>query len=112
MGPCDDLPAKPGLLHWGRMIRRREPVTPLCRASVNSAIKEHGITYRAKAATFGGNASCVRALIAWKISTSVSVAATGMSSSMDIHSLYFFCNYRRSRLCPLNRRPSRRGHEK
>ncbi|GBL72951.1 hypothetical protein AVEN_128133-1 [Araneus ventricosus] len=63
MGPCDDLPAKPELLHWGTMRRaRREPVTQVCRASVNSAIKEHGITCRATAATLGGNASCVRAL--------------------------------------------------
>ncbi|GBO03006.1 hypothetical protein AVEN_212522-1 [Araneus ventricosus] len=63
MGPCDDLPAKPELLHWGTMRRaQREPVTQVCRASVNSAIKEHGITCRATAATFGGNASCVRAL--------------------------------------------------
>ncbi|GBN58831.1 hypothetical protein AVEN_122492-1 [Araneus ventricosus] len=63
MGPCDDLPAKPELLHWGRMRRtRREPVTQVSRASVNSAIKEHGITCRVTAATFGGNASCVLAL--------------------------------------------------
>ncbi|GBN94877.1 hypothetical protein AVEN_8302-1 [Araneus ventricosus] len=63
MGPCDDLPAKPELLHWGTMRRaQREPVTQVCRVSVNSAIKEHGITCRSTAATFGGNASCVRAL--------------------------------------------------
>ncbi|GBM09457.1 hypothetical protein AVEN_56985-1, partial [Araneus ventricosus] len=63
MVPCDDLLAKPELLHWGRMIRaRREPVAQLCRANVNSDIKEHGITCRVTAATFGGNASCVRAL--------------------------------------------------
>ncbi|GBN58082.1 hypothetical protein AVEN_258009-1 [Araneus ventricosus] len=63
MGPCDDLPAKPELLHWGRMRRaRRALVKQVCRASVNSSIKEHGITCRVTAATFGGNASCVRAL--------------------------------------------------
>ncbi|GBN15416.1 hypothetical protein AVEN_172425-1 [Araneus ventricosus] len=63
MGPRDDLPAKPELLHWGRMRRaRRELVPQLCSASVNSAIKVHGIKCRVTAATFGGNVSCVRAL--------------------------------------------------
>ncbi|GBM04661.1 hypothetical protein AVEN_75612-1 [Araneus ventricosus] len=69
MGACDDLPAKPELFHWGRMIRaRRELVTQLCRASVNSAIKEHGITCRVTAATFGENAPCVSSMISFRLS--------------------------------------------
>ncbi|GBN17599.1 hypothetical protein AVEN_200943-1 [Araneus ventricosus] len=72
MGACDDLPAKPELFHWGRMIRaRRELVTQLCRASVNSAIKEHGITCLVTTATFGVNAPCVRAFISYARFTAV-----------------------------------------
>ncbi|GBN46603.1 hypothetical protein AVEN_85573-1 [Araneus ventricosus] len=63
MEPYNNLPAKPELFHWGRMIRmQRELVTQLCRASVNSTIKEHRITCRLTAAAFGVNAPCVRAL--------------------------------------------------
>ncbi|GBM93844.1 hypothetical protein AVEN_193929-1 [Araneus ventricosus] len=69
MGPCDDLPAKPELFHWGRTIHAwREPVTQLCRDNVNSAIKEHGITCRVTSAAFGVNAPCACALncVVWK----------------------------------------------
>ncbi|GBN34737.1 hypothetical protein AVEN_248099-1 [Araneus ventricosus] len=61
MGPCDDLPAKPELLHWGTMRRaRRDLVTRLCRASVNSAIKEHGVMCRLTATAFDENDPVVR----------------------------------------------------
>ncbi|GBM46120.1 hypothetical protein AVEN_61025-1 [Araneus ventricosus] len=61
MGPCDDLPAKPELLHWGMMRRaRRDLVTRLCRASMNSAIKEHGIKCRLTATAFDENDPSVR----------------------------------------------------
>ncbi|GBM85764.1 hypothetical protein AVEN_74404-1 [Araneus ventricosus] len=64
MGPCDDLPAKPELLHWGTMRRaRRDLVTRLCRASVNSAIKEHGVMCRLTATAFDENDPSVRTLI-------------------------------------------------
>ncbi|GBO32321.1 hypothetical protein AVEN_17286-1, partial [Araneus ventricosus] len=63
MGPCDDLPAKPELLHWERVIRaRRDLVTQLCRASVNSAIKEHGVMCRLTATAFAENDPSVRTL--------------------------------------------------
>ncbi|GBN51649.1 hypothetical protein AVEN_199168-1 [Araneus ventricosus] len=63
MGSCDDLPAKPELLHWERVIRaRRDLVTQLCRASVNSAIKEHGVMCRLTATAFAENDPCVRTL--------------------------------------------------
>ncbi|GBM36861.1 hypothetical protein AVEN_82848-1 [Araneus ventricosus] len=63
MGPCDDLPAKPELLHWGTMRRvRRDLVTRLCRASVNSAIKEHGVMCRLTATAFDENDPSVRTL--------------------------------------------------
>ncbi|GBN45083.1 hypothetical protein AVEN_98136-1 [Araneus ventricosus] len=63
MGPCDDLPAKPELFHWGKLIRaRRELVPQLCRASVNSAIKEHGVMCRLTATAFAENETSVRAL--------------------------------------------------
>ncbi|GBM40240.1 hypothetical protein AVEN_183556-1 [Araneus ventricosus] len=60
MGPCDDLPAKPELLHWGTM--RRDLVTRLCRASVNSAFKEHGVMCRLTATAFDENDPSVRTL--------------------------------------------------
>ncbi|GBM68817.1 hypothetical protein AVEN_264414-1 [Araneus ventricosus] len=64
MGPCDDLPAKPELLHWERVIRaRRDLVTQFCRASVNSAIKEHGVMCRLTATAFAENDPSVRTLI-------------------------------------------------
>ncbi|GBN06282.1 hypothetical protein AVEN_144183-1 [Araneus ventricosus] len=64
MGPCDDLPAKPELLHWGTMRRaRRDLVTRLCRASVNTAIKEHGVMCRLTATAFDENDPSVRTLI-------------------------------------------------
>ncbi|GBL97851.1 hypothetical protein AVEN_231996-1 [Araneus ventricosus] len=63
MGPCDDLPAKPELFHWGRMIRaRRELVTQLCRGSVNSAIKKQGVMCRLTATAFAENEASVRGL--------------------------------------------------
>ncbi|GBN72938.1 hypothetical protein AVEN_202902-1 [Araneus ventricosus] len=63
MGPCDDLPAKPELRHWGTMRRaRRDLVTRLCRASVNSAIKEHGVMCRLTATAFDENDPFVRTL--------------------------------------------------
>ncbi|GBM54167.1 hypothetical protein AVEN_64516-1 [Araneus ventricosus] len=63
MGPCNDLPAIPELFHWGRIIReRREQVTQLFRASVNSAIKEHGVMCRLTATAFAENEASVRAL--------------------------------------------------
>ncbi|GBN13716.1 hypothetical protein AVEN_126559-1 [Araneus ventricosus] len=65
MGPCDDLPAKPDLFHWGRTIRaRRELVPQLCRSSVNSAIKEYGVMCRLTATAFAENEASVRALTA------------------------------------------------
>ncbi|GBM68633.1 hypothetical protein AVEN_124563-1 [Araneus ventricosus] len=65
MGPCDDLSAKPELLHWGTMRRaRRDLVTRLCRASVNSAIKEHGVMCRLTATAFDENDPSVRTLTA------------------------------------------------
>ncbi|GBM85117.1 hypothetical protein AVEN_62872-1 [Araneus ventricosus] len=64
MGPCDDLPAKPELLHWGTMRRaRRDLVTRLCCASVNSAIKEHGVMCRLTATAFDENDPSVRTLM-------------------------------------------------
>ncbi|GBN87013.1 hypothetical protein AVEN_267251-1 [Araneus ventricosus] len=61
MGPCDDLPVKPELLHWERVIcARRHLVTQLCRASVNSAIKEHGVMRRLTATAFAENDPSVR----------------------------------------------------
>ncbi|GBM02184.1 hypothetical protein AVEN_190603-1 [Araneus ventricosus] len=61
MGACDDLPAKPELLHWGTMRRaRRDLVTRLCRASVNSVIKEHGVMCRLTATAFDENVGANR----------------------------------------------------
>ncbi|GBO10897.1 hypothetical protein AVEN_119489-1 [Araneus ventricosus] len=63
MGPCDDLPAKPELLHWGTMRQaRRDLVIRLCRASVNSAIKEHGVMCRLTATAFDENDPSVHTL--------------------------------------------------
>ncbi|GBM37656.1 hypothetical protein AVEN_275661-1, partial [Araneus ventricosus] len=63
VGPCDDLPAKQELLHWGTMRRaRRDLVTRLCRASVNSAIKEHEVMCRLTATAFDENDPSVRTL--------------------------------------------------
>ncbi|GBN71423.1 hypothetical protein AVEN_201263-1 [Araneus ventricosus] len=63
MGPCDDLPAKPELLHWGTMKRAlRDLVTRLRRASVNSAIKEHGVMCRLTATAFDENDPSVRTM--------------------------------------------------
>ncbi|GBM85940.1 hypothetical protein AVEN_152001-1, partial [Araneus ventricosus] len=63
MGPCDDLPAKPELLHWGTMRRARRDLVPrLSRASVNSAIKEHGVMCRLTATAFDENDPSVRTL--------------------------------------------------
>ncbi|GBM50534.1 hypothetical protein AVEN_160752-1 [Araneus ventricosus] len=60
MGACDDLPSKPERFHWrSRVLARLELVTQLCRASVNNAIKEHGIIRRVTPAAFGVTASCV-----------------------------------------------------
>ncbi|GBO27526.1 hypothetical protein AVEN_145359-1 [Araneus ventricosus] len=79
MGPCDDLPAKPELLHWGTMRRaRRDLVTGLCCASVNSAIKEHGVMCRLTATAFDENDPSVRTLNLLQreiLTTSVKVAA-------------------------------------
>ncbi|GBM73826.1 hypothetical protein AVEN_75253-1 [Araneus ventricosus] len=63
MGPYDDLPAKPELLHWVTMRRaRRDLVTRLCRAGVKSAIKEHGVMCRLTATAFNENDPSVRIL--------------------------------------------------
>ncbi|GBL75690.1 hypothetical protein AVEN_44197-1, partial [Araneus ventricosus] len=67
MGPCDDLPAKPELLHWGTMRHaRRDLVTRLYRASVNSAIKEHGVMCLLTATAFDEDDPSVRILTATK----------------------------------------------
>ncbi|GBN93746.1 hypothetical protein AVEN_35204-1 [Araneus ventricosus] len=77
MGPCDDLPAKPELLHWGTMRRaRRDLVTRLCRASVNSAIKEHGVMCRLTATAFDENDPSIRTLRITSIDKKYSVICT------------------------------------
>ncbi|GBN31426.1 hypothetical protein AVEN_84784-1 [Araneus ventricosus] len=63
---------------------RRELVTQLCRASVNGAIKEHGVMCRLTATAFAENEASVRASIFIKLVSHCRIFLhQGTSVSMD-----------------------------